>query len=57
MKRIVLFLGLVVCLPLTAHADDASRHAKAQEMLTLLHMDRLMDQLTNGMMEQSKWRP
>jgi uncharacterized protein len=52
MKRIVLFLGLVVCLPLTAHADDASRHAKAQEMLTLLHMDRLMDQLTNGMMEQ-----
>jgi uncharacterized protein len=52
MKRIVLFLGLVVCLPLTAHADDASRHAKAQEMLTLLHMDHLMDQLTNGMMEQ-----
>lgn len=52
MKRIALLLAFVLCLPLTAHADDASRRAKAQEMLTLLHMDRLMDQMMNGMMEQ-----
>jgi uncharacterized protein len=52
MKRISLFLALSLCLPLTAHADDASRHAKAQEMLTLLHMDRLMDQMMNNMLEQ-----
>jgi uncharacterized protein len=52
MKRTVLFLALALCLPLTAHADDASRHAKAQEMLTLLHMDRLMDQMMNNMMQQ-----
>src|ERR1700733_3693031 len=52
MKRIALLFTLVLCLPLTAHADDASRRAKAQEMLTLLHMDRLMDQMMNDMMEQ-----
>jgi hypothetical protein len=52
MKRIALLLTLVLCLPLTAHADEASRRAKAQEMLTLLHMDRLMDQMMNNTLEQ-----
>jgi hypothetical protein len=52
MKRIALLLTLVLCLPLTAHADDASRHAKAQEMLTLMHLDRVMDQVMNNMMQQ-----
>jgi uncharacterized protein len=52
MKRLALLLALVICLPLTAHADEASRRAKAQEMLTLLHMDRLMDQMMNGVTEQ-----
>ena len=52
MKRIFLLLALTICLPFTAHADDASRHAKAQEMLTLLHMDRVMDQMMNNMQQQ-----
>ena len=52
MKRIALLLALVLCLPLTAHADEASRRAKAQEMLTLLHMDRLLDQTMNNMLAQ-----
>jgi len=52
MKRLALLLTLVLCLPLTAHADDASRHAKAQEMLTLMHLDRVMDQVMNNMMQQ-----
>ena len=52
MKRILLLLTIVFSLPLAAHADEASRRVKAQEMLTLLHMDRLMDQMTNGMLEQ-----
>jgi uncharacterized protein len=53
MKRLALLLVLVLCLPLTAQADDASRHAKAQELLTLLHMDRLMDQMMNGVLAQT----
>ena len=52
MKRIALLLILVLCLPLTAHADEASRRAKAQEMLALLHMDRLLDQMMNNMLDQ-----
>src|SRR5580692_3512175 len=52
MKRVALLLTLVLCLPLTAHADEASRRAKAQEMLTLLHMDRLLDQTMNNMLTQ-----
>jgi hypothetical protein len=52
MKRIALLFTLVLSLPLTAYADEASRHAKAQEMLTLLHMDRLLDQTMNNMLAQ-----
>jgi hypothetical protein len=52
MKRTALFFVLVLSLSLTAHADEASRRAKAQEMLTLLHLDRLMDQMMSNMMEQ-----
>jgi uncharacterized protein len=52
MKRIALLLTLVLCLPLTAHADEASRRAKAQEMLALLHMDRLLDQMMNNVLDQ-----
>ena len=51
MKRIAL-LVLVLSLSLTSHADEASRRAKAQEMLTLLHLDRVMDQMMTNMMEQ-----
>ena len=52
MKFKSLALFLVLALSATAHADLASRRAKAQEMLLLLHMDRLMDQLMSGTMNQ-----
>jgi uncharacterized protein len=52
MKRIALLLAFALCLPLTAHADEASRRVKAQEMLNLMHLDRLMDQVMDTMLQQ-----
>lgn len=52
MKRLVLALVLVFSFTIHAHADDASRHAKAKELLSLLHMDRMMQQVMDGMMQQ-----
>jgi hypothetical protein len=51
MKRKLIILFLILA-PLAAHADQASRRSKAQEMLLLLHMDRLMDQMMSGAMDQ-----
>jgi len=51
MKRIALLL-LLCTLPLAARADDASRHAKAQEMANLLHLDKLMAQVMDAMISQ-----
>ena len=53
MKRLTLLLLLAVSLPISAHADDASRHAKAAEMVSLLHMDRVMGQMMDNMMKQT----
>jgi uncharacterized protein len=53
MNRLVLLLALVLCLPLAAHADDASRRAKADELITLLHMDRMVTPITNSLMQQT----
>jgi uncharacterized protein len=53
MKRLVFILTLLVCLPLAAHADEASRHAKAKEMISLLHMDRLVAQMMDAMTQQT----
>jgi hypothetical protein len=52
MKRVALLLTLVLCLPLAAHADETSRRTKAREMLILLHMDSLLDQVMNNMLNQ-----
>ena len=54
MKRSALFLALAFCLtlPLAARADEASRRAKAEEMVTLLHMDTLMKQMMDAMEKQ-----
>ena len=52
MKRFTLLLVLVLCLPLTARADEASRRVKAQEMVILLHMDTLMQQMMDTMQKQ-----
>lgn len=53
MKRLAFLLCLLVCVPITAHADDASKRVKVQEMLELLHIDRTMDQLMNMMEQQA----
>jgi hypothetical protein len=52
MKRLALLLVLVLCLPLTARADEASRRVKAQEMVSLLHMDALMQQMMDAVQKQ-----
>ena len=44
MKRTALLL-LALALPLAARADDASHRAKAKEMLTVLHVDRIVDSI------------
>ena len=52
MKRLGLLLCFLLCLPLTARADEASRRVKAQEMVALLHMDTLMQQMMDIMQKQ-----
>ena len=51
MKRLALLLVLL-SVTLHARADDASRRAKAQEMLALLHMDRMTTQMMEGIKQQ-----
>ena len=53
MNRLVLLLTLVLCLPLAARADDAGRRAKAEELITLLHMDRMVTPITDSLMQQT----
>jgi len=52
MKRLAFLLVFALSLPLTAHADEASKRAKVQEMLTMLHVDRMMAQLMDNAMRQ-----
>ena len=52
MKRLSFLLIFAFCLPLTAHADEASKRAKVHEMLDLLHVDRLMAQVMDSAMRQ-----
>ncbi len=51
-RRLVLLLVLVLCLPLTAHADEATRRAKAKQMLTLLHVESQIQQSAANMQMQ-----
>ena len=68
LHRLALFLALVLCLPLAAragqapaahpsqapaaHADDASRRAKAAQLVTLLHTERMVQQNSATIMKQ-----
>jgi hypothetical protein len=52
MKRITMLFALVLCLPLAAHADDASMRAKAKELIELVHTDRMVEQGTSSIMGQ-----
>jgi hypothetical protein len=53
MKRSAIFLVFLLTLPLTARADEASRRAKAEEMVSLLHMDTLMKQFMDTIRQQA----
>ena len=57
MRRIAL-LPLVLCASfLTAHADEASKRTKAQEMLGLLHTERISQQIEGNIMKQAAAMP
>jgi hypothetical protein len=53
MKRLICLVLFALCLPLTAHADDATKRAKVQEMLDLLHLDKLMAQMMDVAEQQA----
>jgi uncharacterized protein len=48
----VVFVLALLCVSFSARADEASRRAKAKEMLSLLHMDQMMAQMMDGMTQQ-----
>jgi uncharacterized protein len=52
MNRVFL-LALAFSLPLTARADDASRHAKAEELALVAHADRLGKQWIDALRQQT----
>jgi hypothetical protein len=52
MNRLAVLVALAVCLPLTARADEASQRAKAQELATLMHTDRMVQQVSANFMKQ-----
>ena len=53
MNRVALLLALSLCLPMAARADDASLHAKAKELVTLLHTDRMVAQLSDTLKKRA----
>ena len=52
LNHLSLLLALVLCLPLAARADDASRHAKAAQMVTLLHTESMVQQASATILNQ-----
>ena len=52
MNRSFAVLALALILPLTARADDASQHARAQELVTILHSDRMVTQISGAILKQ-----
>jgi len=53
MNRTAVAIALVLCFPLAAYADDASRRAKAEELLALLHMERVSTQVMDNILHQT----
>jgi hypothetical protein len=52
MKRSFAVLALALILPLAARADDAAQHAKAQELVSILHSDRMVTQISGAILKQ-----
>jgi hypothetical protein len=55
MKRIALvILAIFLAVPSIAHADEASKHAKIQELFTVLHLDKTMKLVMDAVLKQVK---
>jgi hypothetical protein len=52
MNRIALLLVLALPFPIAARADEASHRAKAQEMMSLLHTEKVIQQNADTLMQQ-----
>ena len=57
MKRPALVLILSLCIPVTLHADDASKQAKVRELFALLHVEHISDQIRSSVMNQTAGIP
>lgn len=53
MRRCIALLLPLLCLPLAARADEATHKAKAEEMLTILHLDRMVNGVMQNAMQQT----
>jgi uncharacterized protein len=53
MKRFASLLLLTLLLPLAARADEASHKAKAEEMIVILHLDRMVNGVMQNALQQS----
>jgi hypothetical protein len=52
LRRLALLLMLVLCLPLAARADQASRRAKAAQLVELLRTERMVQQNSATILKQ-----
>jgi hypothetical protein len=52
MNRLAAILLLAFTFSLTAHADDASHRAKAQEMMAILHSQQMVENIAEGLKKQ-----
>jgi len=52
MKRVAALLVLFLSFPLCLHADEASKHAKLDELFSMMHMDAMMQQMMDAMQQQ-----
>jgi len=51
-RSFAVLVALALCLPITARADDASKRAKAQELIGILHSEQSIHQLSANLMKQ-----
>jgi hypothetical protein len=52
MNRSAVLVALALCLPLTARADDASHRAKAQQMIDVVHTERMVEGVSDNIKKQ-----
>src|SRR5690242_12104794 len=52
MNRTLAVLALSLIVPITARADDAAQHARAQDLVNLLHSERMVTQISCSILKQ-----